>query len=113
MKHYISYHSCHLGATKIRRVIAPLIAKKYVEMINAMPFIRPRHMRLVRKYLGVFITNMVCRNAKGLVLKRIEEQFMEDFRVLSSYALVLKATNPGCNVSIVYERQHPNNLPVF
>lgn len=65
-----------------------------------MPFIRPRHLRsMVKKELGVFVTNKVCINAKGLVVKKIEEQFREDFKVLNNYALELKATNPGSNVS--------------
>ena len=63
--------------------------------------------------MGVFITNKVCRNAKNLVIKKIEEQFREDFKVLNNYALELKATNPRSNVEFVAERDNPNELPVF
>ncbi|XP_039132316.1 uncharacterized protein LOC120269096 [Dioscorea cayenensis subsp. rotundata] len=92
VKHYESEHSCLLGATKNRRVTAPVVAKRFGEIITAMPFIRPRHLRaLVRKELGVFITNKVCRNARDLVLKKIEQQFKEDFGVINNYAMELKA----------------------
>ena len=63
--------------------------------------------------MGVFITNKVCRNAKNLVIKKIEEQFREDFKVLNNNALELKATNPRSNVEVVAERDNPNELPVF
>lgn len=41
-------------------------------------------MSMVRRKLGVFVTNKVCRNAKRFVLKKLEEQFMKDFRVLNN-----------------------------
>lgn len=56
---------------------------------------------MVRKELGVSITNKVCKNVKGLVIKKIKEQFWEDFRVLNSYGLELKTTNPRSNVIVV------------
>ncbi|XP_039146523.1 uncharacterized protein LOC120283834 [Dioscorea cayenensis subsp. rotundata] len=68
---------------------------------------------MVRKELGVFITNKVCRNAKGLVLRRIEEQFKHDFIHLHNYALELKATNPGSTVFIVSERKKADEPPMF
>lgn len=75
---------------------------------------KPRHLKaIVRKELGVFITDKVCRNASSLVIRRIEDQFKEDFKVLNNYALELKLTNPGISVCIVAERQKPENLPMF
>lgn len=114
VKHYASQHSCLLGATKNRRVTAPIVAKMFGEIITAMPFIRPRHLRaLMTKKLGVFITNKVCRNARDLVLKKIEQQFKEDFGVIHNYSLELKTTNPGSNVIVESKRQHQNELPTF
>lgn len=70
VKHYMAEHSCILGATKNKRVIAHVVAKNFGEMISAVPFIKPRQLKaMVRKELGVFITNKVCRNAKILVIK--------------------------------------------
>ena len=64
VKLYAWQHSCLLEVTKNRRVTAPVVAKRFGEIVTAVPFIRPRHLRaLVRKELGVFITNKVCRNA--------------------------------------------------
>ena len=52
-------------------------------------------------------------NAKNLVIKKIEEQFKEDFKMLNNYALELKATNPRSNVVVVAERDNPNELLIF
>lgn len=104
VKHYVPHHSCLLGYTKNRRVTAPVIAKRYGDIIFAMPFIRPSHlMTMVRKDLGVFITSKVCKNAKSLVVKKIKEQFWEGFRVLNNYTLELKSTNPGSNVTVLFK----------
>lgn len=72
VKHYESSHSCLLGTTKNRRVIAPEIAKRFRETLTAMPFIKPRHFRaMVRKEMGAFITKKVCRNARRLLIKKM------------------------------------------
>lgn len=68
---------------------------------------------MVRRELGVFVTSKVCRNARGLVLIKIEKQFKEDFKILNSYALELKNTNPGSTASIVSERKKKNECPTF
>lgn len=76
VKHYVSQHTCLLGATRNRRVTAPVVAKRYGELIYGMPFVTPRHLRsLVRKDMGVFITNKVCRNAKGWLLREWKSNF--------------------------------------
>lgn len=114
VKHYVSTHSCLLGVTKNKRVTAQVVVKKFGDVIASMPVIKPRHLKaLVRKETGVFVTDKVCKNAKRLVLKKVEQQFIEDFKVLNSYALELKASNPGSNVVIVSERLSPNALPTF
>lgn len=114
MKNYAPNHSYLLGSTKNRRVTAPLIAKRFGELISAMPFIRARQLRaMVRAQLGVFITSKVCRNGKRLVQKKIKEQFTEDFKVLNNYALELKTTNHRNSVTIVAERANPNEVPMF
>lgn len=104
VKHYVVNHSCILGATKNRRVIAHVATRRFGEVISGMPSIRPRHVKaLVRNEMGVSITNKVCRNAKALVLKHIEMRFREDFKVLNNYALELKRTNPSSIVIVVFE----------
>lgn len=35
----------------------------------------------------MFVTTKVCRNAKGLVLKKIEQQFKDDVKVIIKYAI--------------------------
>ena len=66
MKHYVADHSSILGATKNRRVTAYVVAKRFEEVISGMPSIKPRHVKaMVRKEMGVFITNKVYRNAKA------------------------------------------------
>ncbi|XP_039131855.1 uncharacterized protein LOC120268592 [Dioscorea cayenensis subsp. rotundata] len=68
---------------------------------------------MVRAQLGVFITSKVCRNAESLVMKKTEEKFREDFKVLNNYALELQATNPGSSVLVVAEKVNHNEFPVF
>ncbi|XP_039126939.1 uncharacterized protein LOC120263096 [Dioscorea cayenensis subsp. rotundata] len=114
VKHYVSTHSCLLGVTKNKRVIAQVVVKKFGDVIASIRVIKPRHLKaLVRKETCVFVTDWVCKNAKRLVLKKVEQQFIEDFKVLNSYALELKASNPGSNVVIVFERLSPDALPTF
>ena len=73
VKHYVADHSSILGATKNRRVTAYVVAKRFEEVIGGMPSIKPRHVKaMVRKEMGVFITNKVYKNAKALVLKKIK-----------------------------------------
>lgn len=55
----------------------------------------------------------MCRNAKGLVLKKIEWQFREDFMMLNNYAIELKELNLGSTVIVVSEREKVNELPIF
>lgn len=114
VKHYVSNHSCLLGVTKNRRVTTPLIAKKFGVVINSKLSIKARQLRaMVRAQLGVFVTYKVCRNAKSLVIKKIEEQFIEDFKLLNNYALELKSTNLGSIVVVLAENGNTNELPVF
>ena len=45
---------------------------------------KPRHLKvLVKKELGVFITDKICKNARCLVLKKTKKQSIEDFKVLN------------------------------
>lgn len=58
-----------------KRVTARVVAKKFGEVISVMPIIKPRHFKaMVKKEMGVFISNKVCRNAKAMVIKKIEHQ---------------------------------------
>lgn len=114
VKHYVPNNSCLLRTTRNRRVTTHVVTKKFCEVISAMPFIRPRHLRaMVRKDLGVFISNNVSRNDKTLVIKKIEAQFWEDFRVLNDYVMELKETNPRSSVFVVSEWHRPSELPLF
>lgn len=79
VKHYMAEHSCLLRTTNNKRVTARVVARRFEEVISVMPFIKPRHLKaMVRKEIGVFISNKVCRNAKAMVVKQIEQQFKED-----------------------------------
>ncbi|XVF65088.1 hypothetical protein PTKIN_Ptkin09bG0218700 [Pterospermum kingtungense] len=100
VKTYNNDHSC-LPASKNKRVIVAVIARKYAGEITAMPFIKPRHLRkLVRKDLGVQVSPYVCRTAKGEVIKHMEEKYKEEFQNLNNYAEELKATNYGSTVIV-------------
>ena len=61
----------------------------------------------------MFSSDKVYRNAKRLTIRRIEQQFRDDFGVLNNYAMELKETNPGSNVEVESERQNPNELSLF
>ena len=101
VKTYMNEHSC-LPASKNKRVTASVIARKYWEEITSMPFIKPRHLRaLVRKDLGVMVSQTVCRAAKGEVIKQMEEKYKEEFKVLNDYAEELKTTNPKSTVIVI------------
>ena len=89
-------HSCLLGATRNGRVMGNVVVEKIGDMMAAMPILKPKHLEaLVRK------------NARCLALKKIEQQFIEDFKVLNKYALELNKTNLESNVIILAERQSP------
>lgn len=114
VKTYVREHSCFVGTSKNKRVTGSVIARRYFDVINGMPCIRPRHLRaLLRKDLGVFISTKVCRNAKAMVLKKMEKQYQDEFLVLNNYILELKEANPGSTVSVVAERKNGVDLPVF
>lgn len=69
-------------------------------------------MTKVRKEFGVIIISKVYRDAKCLVIKKIKEQFLEDFRVLNNYATELKTTNPRSNVNVVSENLKADELTI-
>ena len=70
IKRYVGEHSCIMKTTWNIRVITYIIAKRFGDVISSTPSFRTNHLKaLVRRDLGVFITNKVCMNAKGLVLK--------------------------------------------
>lgn len=76
-----------------------------------MSFIRSRHLKsMLRRELGVFVTNKACKNTKRFVLKKIEEQFI---KVINNYAKELKVSNHRNNIEVVFERRNPEELPVF
>ena len=65
VKHYVAEHSCLLQTTKNRRVTSHVVAKGFGDLISGMPFMRPINLKaMVRRKLGVFVTNKVCINAK-------------------------------------------------
>ncbi|XP_039135770.1 uncharacterized protein LOC120273202 [Dioscorea cayenensis subsp. rotundata] len=114
LKKYIAEHSCLVGTSKNRRVTGKVIANRFFDVINGMPFIKPRHLKaMVRKELGVFISDKVCRNAKAIVLRKLKKQFKEDFLVLNSYVLELKEANPESTVTVVSKRQEGLQYPIF
>lgn len=114
LKKYIAEHSCLVGTSKNRRVTGKVIANRFFDVINGMPFIKPRHLKaMVRIELGVFISDKVCRNAKAIVLRKLKKQFKEDFLVLNSYVLELKEANPESTVTVVSKRQEGLQYPIF
>lgn len=102
MKIYVVDHLCMLGGTKNKRVTAHAVVKRFPEIISGMPTIRPRHLKaMLRKEMGVFITNKVCIFTKAIVLKKIKVLIREDFMFLTNYAVEFKHSNPGRSVNIV------------
>lgn len=82
--------------------------ENFGDTMVAMPILKPKHLKaLAKKNLGLFISNNVYKNAKCLVLKKIKQQFIKDFKVLNNYTLELKYTNPESNVIVLSERQIP------
>lgn len=103
-----------LGHLKNKRVTRSVIVRRFFDVINGMPFIRPMHLRaMVRKELGVFIYSKICRNAKAMALRKIEKQYKEVFFVLNNYILELKEANTGSTVSIMAERKDGLEFLVF
>ena len=114
VKHYVPNHTCLLETSWNKRVTAHIIARKFSNVISSMPYIRPRHLKvMVRRELGVFITDKVCRNSKAFFVNKVKQQFKDDFMVLNSYPMVLKATNPDSYVLVISKRQSPNKLVAF
>lgn len=111
---YVLEHSCLVGTSKNRRVLGNIVVERFFDVISGMPFIRPRHLKtMVRKELGVFISDKVCRNAKSLVLRKLEKQYKEDFLVLNNYVLELKQANLGSNLLVVSKRQDGLEYHIF
>jgi len=48
-----------------------------------------------------------------VVLKKIKQQFTENFMVLNNYGMKLKQSNPGSTVTVVSKRKRPYELPIF
>lgn len=46
-------------------------------------------------------------------MKKIEQQFKDDVKVINNYAIELKESNPGSTVVVVYERKRAAELPIF
>ena len=68
VKHYRAEHSCLLGATRNKRVSAHVLVKKFGDVIAGILVMKPRHLKaLVRRELGVFITDKTCKNVRRLV----------------------------------------------
>lgn len=85
LKQYVPKHSCILGATRNRRVATYVIVEKFSDVIIGMSIMKPKYLKaLIRKNLGVFIIDEVSKNARCLVLKKIKQQFVEDYKVLNS-----------------------------
>lgn len=61
----------------------------------------------------MFITSKVFKNAKAMVLKKIEVHIREDFNVSTNYALELKHCNPRSSVNIVSARHNAYEILVF
>ena len=79
VKHYVLNHSCLLETTRNKRVNAHVVVKRFEEVISALTFIMPRHLRaMMRKNLEVFISMKVSKNPKTLVIKKIEKKFREN-----------------------------------
>ena len=79
-----------------------------------MPFIKLKHLRaLVRKDLGVMVSQTVCRAAKGEVIKQIEEKYKEEFKVLNDYAEELKAPNLESTVIMISKNATLDSKAIF
>ena len=79
-----------------------------------MPFIKPRHIRaLVRKDLGVIVSPHVCRAAKGVVIKQMEEKYKQEFKILNDYVEKLKATNLGSTIIVIFDEATRDGDPIF
>lgn len=66
MKHYMSEHLCLCQVIRNKRVMAHVVVKKLGDVIAIMHFIRPHHLKvMVRKKLGLFITNKVCKKCQN------------------------------------------------
>ena len=61
----------------------------------------------------MFIIDEVIKNAKCLILTKIEQYLIKDFKILNSSTLELKATNLDSNVVVLAARQSPNVIPIF
>ena len=68
---------------------------------------------MVRRELGVFITDKVCRNSKAFVVRKVEQQCRDDFMVLNNYAMELKSTNHGTMYLLYLKGKRINDLLAF
>lgn len=69
VRHYQPKHSCLLRSIRIRKITSHVVANMFCETITFVSSIRPKHLKaLVRRELGVFITDKVYRNVRRLVI---------------------------------------------
>lgn len=67
IKHYVPEHSCIPRATRNKKVTGPIVNKIFRDMISTMTFIKTGHLKImVKKELGVFITDKLYRDTKRL-----------------------------------------------
>nr|GLL37801.1 Transposase, MuDR, plant [Ipomoea trifida] len=100
VKTYHSEHNC-LPTSKNSRVTSKIIGRKLKDDITKMPWMKARNIRaLVRKQMGLTIDLPKARRAKLIVMKEIQQSYIDEFKRLREYADELLSTNIGSTVKL-------------
>nr|GMD29141.1 uncharacterized protein LOC108954362 [Ipomoea batatas] len=79
-----------------------------------MPWMKARNIRaLVRKQMGLTIDLPKARRAKLIVMKEIQQSYIDEFKRLREYGDELLSTNIGSTVKLEVDRSTPDELAIF
>nr|GMD22426.1 Transposase, MuDR, plant [Ipomoea batatas] len=82
--------------------------------ITKMPWMKARNIRaLVRKQMGLTIDLPKARRAKLIVMKEIQQSYIDEFKRLREYADELLSTNIGSTVKLEVDRSTPDEPAIF
>nr|GLL45057.1 Zinc finger, PMZ-type [Ipomoea trifida] len=113
VKTYHSEHNC-LPTSKNSRVTSKIIGRKLKDDITKMPWMKARNIRaLVRKQMGLTIDLPKARRAKLIVMKEIQQSYIDEFKRLREYADELLSTNIGSTVKLEVDRSTLDEPAIF
>ncbi|GJW93892.1 hypothetical protein Tco_0173564 [Tanacetum coccineum] len=75
-----------------------------MDMIYAHPDIKPTYIQdTIKAQLELEVTRSQCKRANAIVIKRLENDVLHEYKTLNDYARALVDTNPGSSIDIEVE----------